>query len=194
MSFLLVVYNWELLLMLSWSVWWSIMGSYCICWIDFSGGLYFGVIAYFELVCPVVYNGELLHLLSWSVWGSIMGFTVYVGLVSLVVYIGSYFICWVGMSGGLKWRVIVYVELVSRMVYNVELLHILSWSVWLSIWGVVAYIKLFRLVVNNGELLRMLSWSLWWCVVGVVPNVTSSVWWFIMEIFSVRWVSLSGGL
>ena len=34
-----VVYNRELLHMLSWSVWWSIMGSNCICWVDMSGGL-----------------------------------------------------------------------------------------------------------------------------------------------------------
>ena len=42
--------------MLSWSVWWYIMGS----------------IAYIELFFLVVYNGELLHMLSWSVWWSIM--------------------------------------------------------------------------------------------------------------------------
>ena len=35
----MVVYNGELLYMLSWSVWWSIMGSYCICCVGLSGGL-----------------------------------------------------------------------------------------------------------------------------------------------------------
>ena len=54
--------------MLSWSVWWSIMGSYCKCCVGLSGGLLWGVIAYVELVCLVAYNGEL-GLVVWNwVW------------------------------------------------------------------------------------------------------------------------------
>ena len=41
----------------------------------------------------------------------------------------SYWICCVGLSGCVYWKVIAYVELICLVVYNGELLHILSWSV-----------------------------------------------------------------
>ena len=57
------------------------------------------------------------------------------------------------------------VELVCRVVYNGELLHMLNWSVWWSIMGCeFMYVELFCLVVYNRELLHMLSWSVWWSV------------------------------
>ena len=54
--------------------------------------------------------------------------------------------------------------LVSLVVYNGELLHMLIGLFGSLYWGVIVYVELFCLVVYNGELLHMLSWSVWWSI------------------------------